>query len=106
VHHRRKLPGAQAAVEERMTTSRAPTRQESTSHRDRQPFERQTAGVHWHEFGLVFTTIGTPLDPRNVLRIWHGLLAKAGLERCTFHVSRHTAVSLLIAEGVPLKVIQ
>ena len=76
-------------------------------HRDQQNLERAAAGYRWTESGLVFvSTIGTPLDPRNVLRIWHGLLAEAGLERRAFHVSRHTAVSLLIAEGVPLKVIQ
>jgi integrase len=55
----------------------------------------------------VFVSIvGTRPDPRNVLRICHGLLPEAGLERCGFHVSRHTAVSLLIAGGVPLKAIQ
>jgi integrase len=76
-------------------------------HRDQQNFERAAAGDRWTDSGLVFvSTIGTPLDPRNVLRIWHGLLDQAGLERRAFHVSRHTAVSLLIAEGVPLKVIQ
>jgi integrase len=76
-------------------------------HRDQQNFERAAAGDRWTDSGLVFvSTIGTPLDPRNVLRIWHGLLDQAGLDRCAFHISRHTAVSLLIAEGVPLKVIQ
>ena len=77
------------------------------AHRDRQAFERQAVGMDWHETGFVFTTtIGTPLDPRNVLRVWHGLLTAAGLPRRAFHVTRHTAVSLLIAEGMPLKVIQ
>jgi integrase len=77
------------------------------AHRDRQATERQTAGVHWKESGLIFTTtIGTPIDPRNALRIWQNLLAGAGLPRRTFHVTRHTAVSMLINEGVPLKVIQ
>jgi integrase len=77
------------------------------AHRDRQAFERQAVGTHWRESGLVFTTtIGTAIDPRNVLRIWQKLLADIGLPRRTFHVTRHTAVSLLINEGVPLKVIQ
>lgn len=76
-------------------------------HSDKQNFERAAAGDRWVESGLVFvSTVGTPLDPRNVLRIWHGLLAETKLERRAFHVARHTAVSLLIAEGVPLKVIQ
>src|SRR5215210_525901 len=77
------------------------------AHRDRQAFERQAVGDYWKESGLVFTTtIGTPIDPRNALRIWQRLLANAGLPRRTFHVTRHTAVSVLIGEGVPLKVIQ
>jgi integrase len=77
------------------------------AHRDRQAFERQAIGTHWQETGFVFTTtIGTPLDPRNVLRVWHGILAAAGVPRRSFHVTRHTAVSLLIAEGIPLKIIQ
>ena len=76
-------------------------------HRDKQIFERAAAGDRWVESGLVFiSTVGTPLDPTNVLRIWHGLLAEAKLERRPFHIARHTAVSLLIAQGVPLKVVQ
>jgi integrase len=77
------------------------------AHRDRQAFERQAVGDHWKESGLVFTTrIGTPIDPRNALRVWQKLLSDAGLPKRTFHVTRHTAVSILIGEGVPLKVIQ
>jgi integrase len=77
------------------------------AHRDRQTFERQAYGEHWKESGLVFTTtIGTPIDPRNALRSWQKLLVGAGLPRRTFHVTRHTAVSMFISEGVPLKVIQ
>lgn len=77
------------------------------AHHDRQAFERQVAGDQWQETGLVFTTQrGTPLDPRNILRWWQKLLEDAGLPRYTFHATRHTAVSLLIEQGVPLKVIQ
>jgi integrase len=76
-------------------------------HRDQQCFERVAAGDRWIDSGLVFVSmVGTPLDPRNVLRIWHGLQEKAGIPRGPFHASRYTAVSLLVAEGVPMKVIQ
>jgi integrase len=40
------------------------------------------------------------------LRIWHRLLEQAGIKRRSFHTSRHTAASLLLAEGVPMKFIQ
>ena len=74
---------------------------------DAQQTHCAAARARWVDSALVFgSTVGTRPDPRNVLRICHGLLAEAGLERCGFHVSRHTAVSLLIAEGVPLEVIQ
>ena len=77
------------------------------AHRVRQIEERLVAGSRWRDTGHVFaTTIGTPLDPRNVIRAWHRLLAEAGVERRPFHTCRHTAASLLLAEGVPLKVVQ
>lgn len=77
------------------------------AHRDRQAFDKAAAGVRWGESGLVFTTaIGTPLDPRNVIRSWHRLLDAHGIARRPFHTCRHTAASLLLAEGVPLKVVQ
>jgi integrase len=76
-------------------------------HREAQELEQAAAGSRWTDSGFVFvSTVGTPLDARNVLRIWHRLLEDAGLERRAFHVTRHSAISLLIAEGVPLKVIQ
>jgi integrase len=76
-------------------------------HRHAQELERTAAGARWTESGIVFVSmVGTPLDARDVLSIWHHLLDDAGLERRAFQVSRHTAISLLIAEGVPLKVVQ
>lgn len=77
------------------------------AHHDRQAFDRATAGPRWVESRLVFATgTGTPLDPRNVIRSWHRLLNAHGLTRRPFHTCRHTAASLLLAEGVPLKVVQ
>jgi hypothetical protein len=40
-----------------------------TAHRERQQQERIAAGDAWVDQDLVFTTeVGTPLEPRNVLR--------------------------------------
>ena len=47
-------------------------------------------------------TVGGGLHPRNVLRVLHGLLKGAKLPRVRFHDLRHSAASLLIAEGVEL----
>jgi len=71
-------------------------------------------GERWQETGLVFTTaprkwakagrkkVGTALEPRNVLRVLHGLLDAAKLPRVRFHDLRHSSASLLIAAGVQL----
>ena len=61
--------------------------------------------------GLVVTTfarrgagrkVGRPLQPRNVLRTLHAMLKAAGLPRVRFHDLRHSAASLLLAQGVQL----
>jgi integrase len=46
--------------------------------------------------------VGNGLQPRNVLRTLHALLTAAGLPLRRFHDLRHSAASLLIAEGVEL----
>ncbi len=72
-------------------------------HRERQARERTFAGDTWREHGLVFTSsIGTPVDPRNLVRNFHGILKSLGIERRRFHDLRHTAASLLIAQGATL----
>ncbi len=75
--------------------------------RVRQAEERLLAGDEWHANDLVFTTpLGTPVDPRNFLRQWHRLLDDAGVPRRALHEARHAAASLMLSEGVPLKVVQ
>jgi integrase len=46
------------------------------------------------------------LDARNVVRHFHALLARAGLPRMPFHNLRHTAASLLLAQGLDIRVVQ
>ena len=49
-------------------------------HKKRQDVERQALGEAWREHGLVFaSSIGTPVEPRNVSRRWDDLRRKAGL---------------------------
>ena len=80
-------------------------------HRTRQRDERLKAGPAWVDTGLVFTSyqqhgdegkVGAPLQPRNVLRTLHALLTAAKLPRVRFYDLRHSAASILIAEGVEL----
>jgi integrase len=71
------------------------------AHRTRQLEERLKVGPAWEEQGLVFATpIGTPLDPRNVHREFRALVKQATLPAIRFHDLRHTAASLLLAQGV------
>jgi integrase len=73
---------------------------------ERQEEERQAAGSSWHESGLVFTTtIGTPIEPRNVNRWFAQLCKRAGVRTIRMHDLRHTCASILLAQGVPLRVV-
>lgn len=75
------------------------------SHRTRQVEQRLAAGAVWRDRGFVFSTgTGHPLDGNNVrVRSFAPLLARAGLPAMRFHDLRHTAATLLMAEGVPIK---
>jgi len=77
-------------------------------HHDRQ-FEESTrlAGL-WQDYGLVFaTTIGTPINPRNLTgRSFKPLLKRAGLPDIRFHDLRHTCATLLLRRGVHPKFVQ
>jgi integrase len=76
------------------------------AHRDRQHFERQAAGRHWHESGLVFVSpIGTALDPANLLKAFKRHLKAADLPEMRFHDLRHSAASMMLADGLPLNVV-
>ncbi|WP_412027052.1 tyrosine-type recombinase/integrase [Deinococcus yunweiensis] len=73
-------------------------------HRQRQAFERDTAGELWQEHGLVFPTpIGTVYHPRNLLRDWYTLQAQVGLRPIRLHDIRHTYASLAIYQGLDPK---
>lgn len=75
-------------------------------HRTRQLEDKLRAGEHWQETSLVFTTrLGTPIDPRGVKRQLDALLKKAELPHYRVHDLRHFCASLLLAQGVPLKVV-
>jgi integrase len=76
--------------------------------RIRQAEERALAGAAWRGEGdYVFTSsVGTPLEPRNLDRIFKGICDRAGLRQIRFHDLRHSAASILIAQRVHPKAIQ
>ncbi len=75
-------------------------------HRAKQNQERLLAGSMWQDRGFVFATpTGTPVDPRNDYRAWRKLLADAGVRKARLHDARHTAATLLLAQGVAPRVV-
>jgi integrase len=76
------------------------------AHRQRQRDERQAAGPRWQEHGLVFTTaIGTPIDVPTMSHRFDDIQATAGVTRHRLYDARHTAASLLLAQGVAPRVV-
>jgi integrase len=74
-------------------------------HRKRQAEERLAAGPLWQDHGLVFASaIGTPLDAANVRREFRKITDVAGLGTgWAPRDLRHTFVSLMSADGVPIE---
>ena len=76
------------------------------AHRSVQLERRLRASAAWDDRDFVFTTsIGTPLEPRNVLRTLKRDLANAGLPDIRFHDLRHTCASLLVAQNVHPRIV-
>jgi integrase len=64
-------------------------------------------GDAWREDGLVFaSSIGTPIEPRNVNRRWDELRRRAGLDWLRLHDLRHGCATFLLAKNVPDRVIR
>jgi integrase len=75
-------------------------------HGARQQDERVAAGSLWMDRGLVFTSrVGTPIDPDNFAKQFVRLCKAAGLGHWHPHEARHSAASVMLAQGVPLEVV-
>ena len=72
---------------------------------EQQERDRQVAGDLWQEHGLVFASrVGTPLSANNVIRAFRIVTKKAGLgEDWAPRELRHTFVSVMSANGVPVE---
>jgi integrase len=76
------------------------------AHRSQQEQEKALAGSRWMESGLVFTTtVGTAVDQRRLLTHFHAIVRTAGLPDIRFHDLRHSAATLLLAQGVHPRVV-
>lgn len=75
-------------------------------HQSRQGKERVAAGDAWEDHELVFCTpIGTPLDPDNHRKIFATVTKRAGIGKWHPHELRHSATSIMLAQGVPIEVV-
>ena len=71
--------------------------------RDRQAFARRAAGDLWRDFGLVFAAAdGWPLRFDTTRKTLRRAQRAAGVPETRMHDLRHSAASILIAQGVPL----
>jgi integrase len=76
------------------------------AHKVRQLEERLLAGSRWREHGLVFpSSIGTPLHAASVTHRFQALLARAQLPRQRFHDLRHCAATLMLVQGLSMRVV-
>lgn len=72
----------------------------------RQKEDRLKAGSVWAATNYVFTTeAGQPCDPRNALRAFKVAATKADLPNVGLHTLRHSAATLMLENGVPLRVV-
>jgi integrase len=72
----------------------------------RQTRERLAYGAGWTDTGHVFTREdGQPWHPDRIRSMFGWAVKRAGLPRITPHGLRHSAASVALANGVPLKVI-
>ena len=81
-------------------------RQALVRQREQQEEWRQAPGWVGNAWSLVFTTtIGTPLDQRNVNRVFAQLSEQARVPRIRIHDLRHTAATLALEAGADLKTV-
>ncbi|HUX04652.1 MAG TPA: site-specific integrase [Acidimicrobiales bacterium] len=75
-------------------------------HEQSQRLEKQTLGAAWTDSGHIFTSsVGTPIDPRNLYREFQRISQDAGLGAWHPHELRHSAASLMLAQGVKIQVV-
>jgi integrase len=58
----------------------------------------------WQDHGLVFCTeLGTPVEPRSMLRVIEAAAKKANIEGVGVHTLRHSAATAWLESGVHIR---
>lgn len=103
---RLQLTGVKTDMSRRTLYLPAPALEALRAHHTRQQQEAQMAGKRWVYTGFVFTNLsGKPIEPRYMSRHFIEVCEQAGLPRKRLHDLRHSAASLMYAQGTPLKTI-
>jgi integrase len=76
------------------------------AHKQEQDEWKAKVGEKWENFGLVFPDLkGGYFNPGYLLRVFKKVLQAAGLADMRIHDLRHSAATILLAEGVNVKVV-
>lgn len=77
------------------------------AHRLAQRKERMAFRGEWNDHDAVFTTEdGRLIDPREDYDEWVAILAEAGVPHSKLHIMRHSAATMLLAQGVDIRTVQ
>jgi site-specific recombinase XerD len=73
----------------------------------KQKKDREAAGESWEDWDLCFpNSVGKPTEPRDDWAAWKWLCKAAGVRDARLHEARHTAATLLLEQGVDIRVVQ
>lgn len=76
------------------------------AHRRRQAAEKLAAGPAYEDSGfLLADELGRPYHPESISGWFDTKVAEVGLPRIRLHDTRHTAATLMLAAGTPVKVV-
>jgi integrase len=80
--------------------------EELKQHRQLLEYEKTNYKYKYVDLGLALPSRhGTPMMPRNLLKAFHAIVEKTGLPRIRFHDFRHTHATLLLQQGINIKLI-
>ncbi|WLR55947.1 site-specific integrase [Mesobacillus subterraneus] len=69
--------------------------------------DKKKSGADYVDNNLVIcTSLGKPINPRNLLRTLYNISHKADLKRISYHSLRHTHATLLMKKGISPKLVQ
>jgi len=84
-----------------------PLVRELKAHWRKQKKLREAAGEEWEDNDLCFpNSVGKPLEPRDDWAAWKWLCKASGVRDARLHDARHTAATLLLEQGVDIRVVQ